>query len=140
LAPPDPSLVLGLHEINSSPSLLDVAPASWGDLAGQVFVAEWGDLAPATTPLRDGFAGFLVSRVDPATGQVVPFVRNQMRGPASAQGAQGQGVERPYDVKFGPDGAMYIVDYGIARVNPAREGQYEFPPFTGAIWKVTRTQ
>ncbi len=143
LTPPDPALVAGLHEINSSPSLLDVAPASWGDLAGQIFVAEWGDLAPQTTPLRDGFAGFQISRIDPATGEVVPFVHNQMRGPASAQGAQGQGIERPFDVKFGPDGAMYIVDYGIGRVNPARppnQGPYEFPPFTGAVWKVTRTR
>lgn len=32
LTPPDPSLVLGHHEVNSSP-LLDVAPASWGDMA-----------------------------------------------------------------------------------------------------------
>jgi hypothetical protein len=51
------------------------------------------------------------------------------------------GIERPIDVKFGPDGAMYIVDYGIANVNSARtaEGQvpYEFPPETGAVWRVT---
>lgn len=142
LTPPDPSLVYGLHEINSSPSQLDVAPMSVDAFAGQVFVAEWGDLAPATTPLRDGFAGFQVSRIDPATGQAVPFVRNRQRGPASAQGAAGQGIERPYSVRFGPDGALYIVDYGIARVNPARAAQnqvpYEFPPFTGAIWKVSR--
>jgi uncharacterized protein (TIGR03437 family) len=36
---------------------------------------------------------------------------------------------------------MYIVDYGIARVNPARAAQgqvpYEFPPRTGSIWRVT---
>ncbi|MCA1584999.1 MAG: sugar dehydrogenase [Acidobacteria bacterium] len=142
LTPPDRSLVYGLHEINSSPSQVDVAPASAGALAGQVFVAEWGDLAPQTTPLRDGFAGFQISRIDPATGEAVPFVRNRQRGPASAQGVAGQGIERPYGVRFGPDGAMYIVDYGIARVNPARAAQgqvpYEFPPFTGAIWRVSR--
>ena len=49
--------------------------------------------------------------------------------------------DSPIDVKFGPDGAMYIVDYGIANVNAARaaEGQvpYEFPPETGAVWRVT---
>ena len=143
LPAPDPSLVHGLHEINSSPSHIDVAPASVGAFAGQVFVAEWGDLAPQTTPLRDGFAGFQVSRIDPATGRAVPFIRNHQRGPASAQGAAGQGIERPYSVRFGPDGALYIVDYGIARVNPARAVQnqvpYEFPPFTGAVWKVSRT-
>jgi hypothetical protein len=59
----------------------------------------------------------------------VPFVRNVNRGPASAQGAQpGQGVERPYDVRFGPDGAMYVVDFGQVLVDPARPGPgtYEF--------------
>ena len=143
LRPPNRSLVLGLHEINSSPSQLDVAPASAGVYAGQVFVAEWGDLAPQTTPLRDGFAGFQISRIDSATGRAIPFVRNRQRGPASEQGATGQGIERPYGLRFGPDGAMYIVDYGIARVNPARAAQgqvpYEFPPFTGAVWRVSRS-
>ncbi len=53
------------------------------------------------------------------------------------------GIERPFDVKFGPDGAMYIVDYGVARINLARiaEGHlpYEFVPDTGVVWKVTQT-
>ncbi len=142
LTPPDRSLVAGLHDVNASPSMLDVAPASWGAWAGHLFVAEWGDLGPNTTPLRDKPAGFQVVRIDPATGQVEPFLRNARPGPASAQGAIGMGIERPHDVKFGPDGAMYVVDFGVARVNPARvaTGQvpYEFPPSTGAIWKVTR--
>jgi len=137
LEPPDPSLIAGLHEWNSSPSLLDVAPASWGPLAGQLFVAEWGDLAPPTNPLRDQPVGYQITRVDPDSGRVVPFVRNARPGPASAQGAQGQGLERPFDAKFGPDGALYIVDYGIARINPALAPPYEFPPGTGAIWRVT---
>ncbi len=63
------------------------------------------------------------------------------QGTASEQGARGRALERPFDVKFGPDGAMYIVDYGVARVNLARirDGQapHEFPPRTGAIWRVT---
>ncbi len=143
LTPPDPSLVFGRHEINSSPSLIDVAPASWGELAGHVFTAEWGDLTPATSPLGQKPTGFRISRIAPGGGPAMPFVRNAMPGPASAQGAPGAGIERPFDVKFGPDGAMYIVDYGIARINFARVAQgqvpYDFPPFTGAIWKVTRT-
>jgi glucose/arabinose dehydrogenase len=141
LTPPDPALIAGLHEVNSSPSKLDVAPESWGDMAGQLFVAEWGDLAWFTNALRDKPAGFQVSRIDPTTGQVEPFVRNAKPGPASAQEAMGQGIERPFDVKFGPDGAMYIVDYGVARINLARiaEGHlpYEFLPGTGVVWKVT---
>ncbi len=86
--------------------------------------------------------GYRIARID-AAGQVHAFAENRMAGPASAHGAMGRGFERPFDVKFGPDGAMYIADYGTARVNPARAAQgqvpYEFPPHTGAIWKVTRT-
>ena len=138
----DKSHILGLHDVNASPSMLDVAPASWGDLAGQVFVAEYGDLAPNTTPLLDKLPGYQVVRIDPANGQVEPFLRNAKPGAASGQGAMGMALERPFDVKFGPDGAMYVVDYGVSIVNPARvaTGQvpYEFPPRTGVIWKVTR--
>ncbi len=40
-----------------------------------------------------------------------------------------------------PGGLLYIVDYGVARVNLARirDGQapHEFPPRTDAIWRVT---
>ncbi len=136
----DGSLVAGRHRFNSSPSLIDVAPDSWGSLAGQLFVAEWGDLAPGTNPLRNPPAGFQVSRIDDS-GNAVPFVRNVLPGPASRQRAKGEGIERPFGVRFGPDGAMYIVDYGVANVNLARikEGQvpYEFLPRTGAIWKVS---
>ncbi|MEJ7763562.1 MAG: hypothetical protein WKF80_12285, partial [Thermomicrobiales bacterium] len=141
LEPPDPSLVLGLHAYQSSPTKLDIAPKSWGELAGHVFVAEWGDLAPETNPLQDELPGYRVVCIDPATGRVEPFVFNAQPGPASQQDALGEGIERPFDVKFGPDGAMYVVDYGVARVNQARteEGQvpYEFPPETGAVWRIT---
>ncbi|MDP9370629.1 MAG: PQQ-dependent sugar dehydrogenase [Chloroflexota bacterium] len=140
LEPPDASLIAGRHPWNSSPSMLDVAPESWGEFAGQLFVAEWGDLAPPTNPLRDEPVGYRVVRINPESGEVLPFAQNAMPGPASEQMAMGMGLERPFDVKFGPDGAMYIVDYGVARINPASEGTpYEFPPETGAIWRVIQT-
>jgi len=143
LATPNPSVIVGEHPVNSSPSKLDTAPASWGPFAGHLFVAEWGDLTPGTNPLQNEMPGYRVVRIDPAGGGTVqPFLRNVEPGPASAQGAAGQGIERPFDVRFGPDDAMYVVDFGIARVNPARaaEGQvpYEFAPQTGVVWKVTR--
>jgi len=144
LRPPDKSLIAGLHEENSSPSELDVAPRSWGRFADQAFVAEFGHLAPATDPLQDKSTGFQVTRLDPQTKKAVPFVRNVMPGPGSglggARGALGFALERPFDVKFGPDGAMYIVDFGQVLVNPAANPTpYEFPTNTGMIWKVTRT-
>ena len=140
LTPPDPSLVVGRHEVHSSPSLLDVGPASWGDFAGDLFIAEWGDLAPPTDPLRPEItAGFRVVRVNPETRQLEPFVSNMHPGPASEQGHTGKGINHPFDVKFGPDGAMYIVDYGEVEVNPSSSGSpYNLIPGTGIIWKVTK--
>jgi glucose/arabinose dehydrogenase len=142
LTPPDPSVVVGRHEINSSPSMLDVAPASWGNMAGQLFIAEWGDLAPPTNPLRGNRpAGYRIVRVNPAKGQPEPFVWNRQPGPASMHNAQGQGLERPFNVRFGPDGALYIVDYGVVRIDMSLKKEQNEPPYrevpgTGAIWRV----
>ena len=139
LTPPDPSMVLGRHEFNSSPSMLDVAPASWGALAGQVFIAKWGELAPPTNPLRGSApAGFRVVRANPASGQVEPFIQNCAAGPASRLGERDEGIERPFDVQFGPDGAMYIVDYGVVTIDFSKAPPYAYQPGTGVIWKVTR--
>ncbi len=120
--------------------MLDVAPDSFG-FGGQLFVAEWGDLAPGTNPLLPNPRGYRITRIDPAVGgMAAPFAANTTPGPASQLGLRGQGLERPFDVKFGPAGAMYIADYGIARVNLARlrRGQvpYEFPaaPARSGAW------
>ncbi len=73
---------------------------------------------------------------------MVPFLSNVSGLPGSEQGKAGKVLERPFDVKFGPDGAMYIVDYGQVKINLARKAQdrepYEYIPGTGVIWKVTK--
>jgi glucose/arabinose dehydrogenase len=144
LTPPDTSLLLSLHPFNSSPSMIDVAPSSWGDMAGHVLVAEWGDLAPPTNPLRGKEpAGYRVVSVDPETGEIEPFIWNTQPGPASANDAQGRGFDRPFEVDFGPDGALYVVDYGVVEIDMSLtekgEPPYREVPGTGVIWKVTRT-
>jgi glucose/arabinose dehydrogenase len=143
LAAPDKSLIAGLHPADSSPSMIAVAPDSWGMYAGHLFVTEWGDLAPATNPLLAMPVGYRVVTINPANGQVMPFAMNRLPGAASAQGAMGEGLERPFDIEFGPDGALYVSDYGVARVDldkiRAEQPPYVFPPATGAIWKITST-
>ena len=58
------------------------------------------------------------------------------------------GINRPVDVKFGPDGALYLVDYGAVRdfgqsdpdskfITPG-DGPLVQIPGTGVIWKITR--
>jgi glucose/arabinose dehydrogenase len=148
LKQPDKSLILGLHEVNSSPSKPDIAPQSWGEYADHLFVPEFGDFEWLTNPTRDKFAGARISIINTnGYGQqdVKPFIQNKEPAPASNLGKHGEGIERPYDVKFGPDGAMYIVDFCSLRVNLDRIAQgkehfpVEFQPRTGIIWKVTKT-
>ena len=145
LKQPDKELIFGLHEVNSSPSKPDIAPEGWGDFANHLMVPEYGDFQWLSNPTRDQYAGCRVVALDAnylLEQTIEPFVQNEKPGPASEQGRHGEGIERPYDVKFGPDGAMYIVDFGSHRVNLQRiaEGHVpvEFDHGTGIIWKVTR--
>lgn len=145
LEQPDKSLILGLHEVNSSPSKPDIAPENWGEYADHLFVPEYGDFQWITNPLRDKFAGnriAVISTNGNGEQDVKPFIQNDKAGPASQQGQLGEGIERPYDVKFGPDGAMYIVDFGSHRTSLKRiaDGHFpvEFDRETGMIWKVTK--
>lgn len=59
-----------------------------------------------------------------------------------------RGINRPITVRFGPDGALYLVDYGAVRdvgsgdedskfVDPADKLLVQIPG-TGVIWKITR--
>ncbi len=141
LTPPDRNLVAGLHTFHSSPSMLDVAPESWGNLAGRLFIAEWGDLTPPTDP-KVSRVGYRVVQVNPATKEVTPFISNKGTLPGSEQNSLGRALERPFSVRFGPDGAMYIVDYGQVKIDPSRKAEnrepYAYIPNTGIIWKVTR--
>lgn len=114
------------------------APKSFGRIGGRLVVAQFGTLAPATDPTGTGWPGCRVVTVDD-DGKVEDFIKNEEEGPASHGEAMGRGIERPLDVKFGPDGALYVVDFGVVDVKLdkavgisvlCREG-------TGFIWKVT---
>jgi hypothetical protein len=62
--------------------------------------------------------------------------------------AKMRGINRPTTLRFGPDGAAYLVDYGAVRDpggsdpdsafrNPANAPLVQIPG-TGVIWKITR--
>ena len=95
-----------------------------GASEGMIFqVPLSGDRAPfATTGYKlHERVGFKVVRVDPATREVVDMIRNARGGPASAL-KSGQGlIERPVAIKFGRDGTMYVVDFGVSTHKSARE-------------------
>ena len=106
----------------------------WGPPT-DAFVALFGDFTPATgtVPAPKGVA---VVRVDTLTGQVEDFLRNEIPGEASKHGLGG--LEHPSDVTFGPDGMMYVTDWGVARIST--EG-LKLEPGSGVVWRITpRTQ
>jgi glucose/arabinose dehydrogenase len=98
---------------------------------GEVFVAQFGDLAPEVGKVMAP-VGYRVVRVHPETGVITPFAVNPAgKGPASKLGTGG--LERPVDVKFSPDGAtLYVVDFGVMMV---REGPEPLRG-TGAVWAI----
>lgn len=102
---------------------------------GDAYIAEFGFVAPFTyessEPPYTG-VGHRVSKIDMKTGAVSTFAINKSGYPAYL--TDGGGLNRPADIAFGPDGALYIVDMGANLVNDPNT----FIPNTGVIWKVTR--
>jgi glucose/arabinose dehydrogenase len=102
---------------------------------GDIYIAEYGSLGPATmgpsTPYEG--IGHRISRIDMNTRIVSTFVNNKTGLPALTP--QDTGLGRLVDVAFGPDGAMYILDIGIS--DPYDVNRYIAN--TGVIWRVTRS-
>ncbi|MGK7391516.1 MAG: hypothetical protein ACNS60_14270 [Candidatus Cyclobacteriaceae bacterium M2_1C_046] len=76
--------------------------------------------------------GFKVQQVDINTGQITNFIYNESGLPASA--TKGGGLERPIQLEWGPDGSLYIVDFGTVEFDDTGMNAH---PFTGIIWKVS---
>ncbi len=111
------------------------------DFGGSAIVALSGDRAPFATSGRKliGPVGYKLMRVDfdTATPRVSEFVRNVAGVPAHMMDKDFDGavdaLERPVDVKFGPDGALYILDMGRMRV---KNGKEVFAPRTGQVFRL----
>lgn len=102
---------------------------------GDAFVALFGDIAPVTarpaTP-----RGFKVVRVDMKTRQVYDFAVNKIQGAASR--LPHHGFERPSHCQFGPDGALYVMDWGEIKIAP-EIGGIRMKKQTGTLWRIRRT-
>jgi glucose/arabinose dehydrogenase len=104
---------------------------------GDAFVAMFGDIAPVTTVRKSITpAGFKVMRVMTQSGRAVDFAVNRIVGPASK--LPHEGFERPSHCQFGPDGALYVVDFGIIRFAP-ETGGIRMQETTGTLWRIRRT-
>lgn len=126
MTPPSPIAVFPPHsaamgfDFNYDPEFGPVADA---------YVAEFGPGRPSSKPIPHH--GHRISRIHLHTGHIYSFAENRSGYRASV--TNDGGFERPIDVIFGPDRAMYVVDMGI---NPSGEG---FVPKTGVIWRISRT-
>jgi glucose/arabinose dehydrogenase len=137
LAPPDrDTLVRGVF-----PSLSGAAKMTFVNdepgfdaFKGQLIIALAGDRAPFATsnlPLKNP-VGYKLVRLDQDTKQVSDFIYNTKLLPGSKL-AEPIALERPIDAKFGPDGALYIVDLGAIEYRNARP---VVTPGTGRVLRV----
>ncbi|MFN2506363.1 MAG: sorbosone dehydrogenase family protein [Acidimicrobiales bacterium] len=94
------------------------------------YVALFGDFTPATGTV-DRPRGVKIVRLDTTRGRVEDYIANNTPGQASRH--SGGGLEHPSDVTFGPDGNMYIADWGIARVS---EKGLVLEEDSGVVWRV----
>lgn len=104
---------------------------------GDAFVALFGDLAPLTTHHTASPAGFKIVRIDMANRRIVDFAVNKIAGPASK--LPHEGFERPSHCQFGPDGMLYVVDWGEVEIAP-EEGGIRMQKGTGTLWRIRRTE
>jgi glucose/arabinose dehydrogenase len=140
---PQPGFVLAQHPTEHPPAPIAkfdphdatngfaFAPGDpWGKPT-DAFIALFGDFTPATgtVPIPRGAK---VVRLDTTSGAISDFITNAIPGEASKHGLGG--LEHPSDVTFGPDGAMYVADWGVARIST--DG-LKLDPGSGVIWRIT---
>jgi glucose/arabinose dehydrogenase len=132
---PDPPKPLASFESHAAANGIAIAPGGGFGFDGQAFVTLFGDLAPVTTPRQVVPAGFKIVRVDLTTGAIHDFAVNRVQGPASK--LFHGGFERPSHCAFGPDGALYVVDFGEIKIAPEKGG-IRMKQGTGALWRIRR--
>lgn len=129
LSAPDRSLVVAATEPHAAVSGMAVTSD------GTILVAEMGDFKPMTDPNAATHAGFQVERI--AEGGITPYLRN--RGDGDAQPASTldlrNGFERPVDVRIGPDGMIYVLDFGAFITAGGAPKAF---PKTGKLFRIER--
>jgi glucose/arabinose dehydrogenase len=132
---PQPPFPVVSFKPHAAANGIAISPGGDFGFDGQAFVALFGDLAPITTPRLGTPVGFRVVRVDLATRAIYGFAVNRIHGPASK--LPHEGFERPSHCAFGPDGALYVTDFGEIDIAPEKAG-IRIQAGTGALWRIRR--
>jgi glucose/arabinose dehydrogenase len=106
------------------------------EMGGSAIIALGGDRSPWASGgiMLPHPVGFKLVRVDLDRHVTRDFIRNVGDLPGSKIDDRNRSlIERPVDVKFGPDGAMYILDEGKMEV---RNGQERFQKGGGQIFRL----
>lgn len=113
--------------------------SSFREYRGSAIVALWGErVVPRAADSKASTAvGRKVVCIDVDTRRTYDFVFNTNGLPGSAVGDLVEALERPIDVKFAPDGSMYILDSGRVDYD---NGQFKRAyPSAGRIYRLERT-
>lgn len=130
LTAPDASNLVAATKPHAAISGMTLAPD------GTLLLAEMGDFKPMTAP-DTGRAGFQVEQVDPRTGTITPYLRNNNPGdpePASTLDKR-NAFERPVDVRIGPDGLVYVLDFGAFVTSGGAPKAF---PKTGKLFRIEK--
>jgi hypothetical protein len=137
-------LVNGVFPSQSGAAGIEFVPATgtageaFKEYAGSAIVALSGDRAPfATGGIKVGPIGYKVMRVDVVSNQVREFIRNTQGKPRSQLNEDDNDlIERPIQARFGPDGSLYVLDFGQMRMKDGRE---DVTARTGKVYRLRPT-
>lgn len=132
---PDPPKPVVSFKPHAGANGLAISRGGTFGFEGSAFVALFGDLAPITTPRLGTPVGFKVVRVDLELRRITDFAVNRIQGPASK--LPHEGFERPSHCAFGPDGALYVTDFGEIDIAPEKAG-IRIQAGSGSLWRITR--
>ena len=128
-----PAAWMGVHAAASG---LDFGRSENFGFAGEAFVAQFGDMAPAVGKVLAP-VGFKVVRIDTTDGVIHDFAVNRGKENGPASKLKRGGLERPVACRFDPTGtALYVVDFGV--LTEDEKGNAKPVPGTGVLWRITR--
>ncbi len=138
IAPERSTLLQGIFQPLSGAAKFDFVPTGgpFREFRGNAVVALSGDRSPFATSGQKliGPIGFKIVLLDVDGKQVREFIHNTKDVPASMLEDPNSGaLERPIDVKFAPDGSLYIVDFGKMEI---RDGKERISAGSGKVFKL----